>query len=49
MGFNWAMEQAKSNNDASTVMKLKAIEPFDPLDQADLVRQREALDALSRR
>jgi len=49
MGFNWAMEQAKSNNDASTVMKLKAIEPFDPLDQADLVIQREALDALSRR
>lgn len=44
MGFNWAMQLAKSNGDTGTVMKLKAIEPFNPLDEADLVVQREALD-----
>lgn len=44
MGFNWAKAQAKATQDASTFIKLKAIEPFDPLDEADLVVLREAID-----
>ena len=44
MGFNWAMAQAEATKDASTFLNLKAIEPFDPLDEADLVVLREAID-----
>jgi pimeloyl-ACP methyl ester carboxylesterase len=44
MGFDWAVAQAKVNGDKDVLAQLKAIEPFDPLDEADLVVQREALD-----
>lgn len=43
-GFNWAVAQAESHNNAAVLSQLKAIEPFDPLDEADLVVQRRALD-----
>jgi pimeloyl-ACP methyl ester carboxylesterase len=44
MGFDWAVAQAKANGDVDVLAQLKAIEPFDPLDEADLVVQREALN-----
>ena len=44
MGFDWAKTQADENGDADILAQLKAIEPFDALDEADLVVQREALD-----
>ena len=44
MGYDWAVDQAKANNDDEILKRLQAIEPFDALDEADLVVQREALD-----
>lgn len=44
MGFNWAVSQAKVNNDTNVLSKLEAIEPFDPLNEKHLVVQREALN-----
>ncbi|MCP4308949.1 MAG: alpha/beta hydrolase [bacterium] len=44
MGFEWAVEQAEANRDSEVLAQLRAIEPFDPLDEADLVVQRKALD-----
>jgi pimeloyl-ACP methyl ester carboxylesterase len=44
MGFDWAVTQARDNGDADVLAQLKAIEPFDPMDEADLAVQREALD-----
>jgi len=44
MGFDWAIEQTQINGDTEILAKLKAIEPFDPLSEADLDVQREALE-----
>lgn len=44
MGFNWVVEQAQANGDAEILAQLKAIEPFDSFDEADLAVQRKALD-----
>jgi pimeloyl-ACP methyl ester carboxylesterase len=44
MGFDWAVAQAEAHGDAEVLAQLKAIEPFDPLDEADLIVQREALE-----
>ncbi|WP_299640360.1 alpha/beta hydrolase [uncultured Ruegeria sp.] len=43
MGFEWVSDQAKVRGDVETQRKLKAIEPFDSLDEADLTVQREVL------
>lgn len=44
MGFNWALAQAEELGDSEILAQLRAIEPFDPLDEADLIVQRQALD-----
>ena len=44
MGYEWALNQARANNDADVLAQLEAIAPFDAFDEADLVVQREALD-----
>jgi pimeloyl-ACP methyl ester carboxylesterase len=36
MGFDWVVEQAEKDGDAEILAQLHAIEPFDPLDEADL-------------
>ena len=36
MGFDWVVGQAEANGDAEILAQLHAIEPFDPLDQADV-------------
>lgn len=44
MGFDWVVAQAETNGDAEMLAELKATEPFDALDEADLIVQRKALD-----
>lgn len=44
MGYEWALDQARANGDAEVLEQLQAIAPFDALDEADLVVQRQALD-----
>jgi len=44
MGFNWAVEQAAANGDGEILAQLHAIEPFDPLDEADIGIQSEAIE-----
>lgn len=44
MGFDWAVERARTRGDAEVLAQLRAIEPFDPLDEPDLVVQRRALE-----
>ena len=44
MGYEWALDQARTNGDAEVLASLDAIAPFDAYDEADLVAQREALD-----
>jgi pimeloyl-ACP methyl ester carboxylesterase len=44
MGFKWAIEQAQKHGDADILAQLHAIEPFDSLDEADLIVQRKAID-----
>ncbi len=36
MGFDWVVEQAETNGDTEILAQLHAIEPFDPVDEADL-------------
>lgn len=43
-GFNWAVAQAELHGNTAVLAQLKSIKPFDPLDEADLVVQRRALE-----
>lgn len=36
MGFDWAVAKAEANGDSEILAQLHAIEPFDPVDEADL-------------
>jgi pimeloyl-ACP methyl ester carboxylesterase len=36
MGFDWAVATAQANGDSDVLAQLNAIEPFDPIDEADL-------------
>lgn len=36
MGFDWAVAKAQANGDSEILAQLHAIEPFDPVDEADL-------------
>lgn len=44
MGFDWAVAQATRGGDTEILDRLKSIEPFDALDEADLVVQKQTLD-----
>ncbi len=44
MGFDWAIDQATEKGHEEVLERLRSVEPFDALDEADLVVQREALD-----
>ena len=44
MGFDWAVARAEVNGDAEILAQLHAIEPFDPVDEADLGVRNEAIE-----
>lgn len=44
MGYEWALDQARSAKDTEVVEQLEAIAPFDAFDEADLTVQRQAID-----
>ncbi|WP_068118713.1 alpha/beta fold hydrolase [Tropicimonas marinistellae] len=43
IGFDWVKMQASSNGDDDILAALQKIEPFDALDEADLIVQRQAV------
>ena len=44
MSFDWAVAQAEANGDAEILGQLHAVEPFDPIDEADLGVLGQAVD-----
>lgn len=44
MAFNWAVAKAETNGDSEVLTQLHAIEPFDPVDEADLGVLGEAVE-----
>lgn len=44
MGYEWALDQARSNDDTEVREQLETIAPFDAFDEADLAVQGQALD-----